>query len=218
MQNTRSSHLPPHGHPQTLLTRTPSLSRRVGGARLGLRSRGGSGAEPGADPPPSFSLRAHRAPWCPQRAPQRRGGGPDLSAGHGRGPRPWEPATGGAGPGGIPNGTVRSERSEKTSGISGTHRQSERRPDGGSAAANGASGSSACGWRWVSKARSPAFPPAQPEGPRLCSLSTRSARRPSPHLRPLGFPGGHGASSPPEHHHPQSPILAANFLGLPSQF
>lgn len=101
MQNTRSSHLPPHGHPQTLLTRTPSLSRRVGGQDWGY----GAGGAPELSrerTPPSFSLRAHRAPWCPQRAPQRRGGGPDLSAGHGRGPRPWEPATGGAGPGGDP--------------------------------------------------------------------------------------------------------------------
>lgn len=185
---------------------------------MGLRSRGGSGAEPGADPPlPSRS--APTAPPGARSAPRSAGGAAPTSV---RGTE-GAPVRGSRrraerGRGGIPNGTVRSERSEKTSGISGTHRQSERRPDGGSAAANGASGSSACGWRWVSKVRSPAFPPAQPEGPRLCSLSTRSARRPAPHLRPLGFPGGHGASSPPEHHHPQSPVLAANFLGLPSQF
>lgn len=182
---------------------------------MGLRSRGGSGAEPGADPPPSFSLRAHRAPWCPQRAPQRRGGGPDLSAGHGRGPRPWEPATGGAGPGGIPNGTVRSERSEKTSGISGTHRQSERRPDGGSAAANGASGSSACGWRWVSRARSPAFPPAQPEGPRLCSLSTRSARRPAPPSPAIGVPRRTRSIITPRASPPTEPRPRCQLSGAP---
>lgn len=130
------------------------------------------------------------------------GSSPDLSAGQGRDLSPFEPVTDGAGPG-LLNGTVRSERSEKTPGISESHRQSQHRPDGGSAAANGASGSSARGWRWVSKARSTASPPptpAQIEGPRLCSLSTRSSLRPTPRMQPLGFPGGRRAPSPTEPH------------------
>lgn len=101
MQNTRSSHLPPHGHPQTLLTRTPSLSRRVGGQDWGYGAGGAPELSRERTPPFLLAPRPPR-PLVPAARPAAPGGRPRPQCGARKGPPSVGAGDGRSGAGGDP--------------------------------------------------------------------------------------------------------------------